>query len=78
MAGVKISALPMIPSSNLSDIAPFVQAGTTYCVVASISDSNGVIFTTITNATTFVVHTSSRGAGTAEDHAISVNVFGTQ
>lgn len=30
MAGVKISALPAIPSSALTDIAPFVQSGVTY------------------------------------------------
>lgn len=30
MAGIKISALPAIPSSGLSDVAPFIQAGTTY------------------------------------------------
>lgn len=30
MAGVKISALPAIPSSALTDIGPFVQSGTTY------------------------------------------------
>jgi hypothetical protein len=30
MAGVKISALPVIPSSQLTDVAPFVQSGTTF------------------------------------------------
>lgn len=30
MAGIKISALPVIPSSQVSDIAPFVQGGITY------------------------------------------------
>lgn len=32
MAGVKISALPAIPSSALTDVAPFVQTGVTYKV----------------------------------------------
>jgi len=30
MSGIKISALPAIPSSAFADVAPFVQAGTTY------------------------------------------------
>jgi hypothetical protein len=30
MAGIKISALPVIPSSQLTDVAPFVQGGITY------------------------------------------------
>jgi len=30
MAGIKISALPAIPSSALADVAPFVQGGVTY------------------------------------------------
>jgi hypothetical protein len=30
MAGIKISALPAIPSSALTDVAPFVQSGVTY------------------------------------------------
>lgn len=43
MAGIKISALPVIPSSQLTDIGPFVQGGITY--QASLSQ-----ITTLINA----------------------------
>lgn len=46
MAGVKISALPAIPSSQLSDIAPFVQSGTTY--QATISQISTLLSSTLT------------------------------
>jgi hypothetical protein len=50
MAGIKISALPAIPSSALADIGPFVQGGTTYKAtlsqIATLFNANLVLSST--------------------------------
>lgn len=69
MAGIKISALPAIPSSQLTDVAPFVQGGVTYKVTNNqlITLFNSNIQITegqVTNLTTDLAAKLDKSGGT--------------